>query len=102
VLVTDDRFKVIEAIGGQEGLEMVRGHWPDLIILDLRMPEMDGFEVWEKLKADPDCAPIPVLIVTADDLTEAEQARLQGAHLYRKQTIYTDELLQNVVARLSW
>ncbi|HVO44008.1 MAG TPA: response regulator, partial [Aggregatilineales bacterium] len=101
-LATDDRFKVVEAIGGLQGLEMVRGHWPDLIILDLRMPEMDGLEVWDKLKGDPDTATIPVLVVTADDITDSERERLQGAHLYHKQTVNVDELLQNVVSQLSW
>jgi GAF domain-containing protein/CheY-like chemotaxis protein len=101
-LSTDDRFIVIEAVGGLQGLDMVTGHWPDLIILDLRMPEMDGFQVFSQLKSNPDTARIPVLVVTADDLSDAERGHLEGAYIYRKQTVDVDELIQNVVAQLSW
>jgi CheY-like chemotaxis protein len=101
-LSADERFKVLEAIGGAQGLDVVRSHWPDLIILDLRMPEMDGFTVFEALKADAETATIPVLVVTADDLSDAERARLAGADIYRKQTVDTNELVQHVVALLTW
>lgn len=58
-------FDVIGANGGAKGLEAIRQHQPDLVLLDLMMPEMDGWQVYQQLKADDDTASIPVIVVTA-------------------------------------
>ncbi len=58
-------FYVIGANGGIEGLETVRREKPDLILLDLMMPDMDGWEVYQQIKADPNLRNIPVIVVTA-------------------------------------
>ena len=58
-------FHVIGANGGIEGLEAVRRERPDLVLLDLMMPDMDGWEVYQQMKADPDLRAIPVVVVTA-------------------------------------
>jgi CheY-like chemotaxis protein len=58
-------FNVIGANGGIEGLETVRRLRPDLILLDLMMPDMDGWEVYQQVKADPALRDIPVVVVTA-------------------------------------
>ena len=58
-------FNVIGANGGIEGLETVRRLRPDLIMLDLMMPDMDGWEVYQQIKADPALREIPVVVVTA-------------------------------------
>lgn len=58
-------FYVIGANGGIEGLETVRREKPDLILLDLMMPDMDGWEVYQQIKADPGLRSIPVIVVTA-------------------------------------
>ncbi len=58
-------FDVIGADGGIEGLETVRREKPDLVLLDLMMPDMDGWEVYQQIKADPDLREIPVVVVTA-------------------------------------
>jgi len=58
-------FDVKGANGGAEGLEMIRHEKPDLILLDLMMPEMDGWEVYQRLKADDKTKHIPVIVVTA-------------------------------------
>ncbi|OGO13038.1 MAG: two-component system response regulator [Chloroflexi bacterium RBG_13_68_17] len=58
-------FNVIGANGGIEGLETVRRLRPDLILLDLMMPDMDGWEVYQQIKADPALREIPVVVVTA-------------------------------------
>lgn len=58
-------FHVIGANGGIEGLETVRREKPDLILLDLMMPDMDGWEVYQQIKADPALRGIPVIVVTA-------------------------------------
>ncbi len=58
-------FEVIGADGGKSGLDTVRAEKPDLILLDLMMPDMDGWEVYQKLKADEVARDIPVIVVTA-------------------------------------
>jgi DNA-binding response OmpR family regulator len=58
-------FYVIGANGGIEGLETVRREKPDLILLDLMMPDMDGWEVYQQIKADSNLREIPVIVVTA-------------------------------------
>ncbi|MGA9531202.1 MAG: response regulator [Anaerolineales bacterium] len=58
-------FSVIGANGGVEGLETVRREGPDLVLLDLMMPDMDGWEVYQQMKADPTLRGIPVVVVTA-------------------------------------
>jgi two-component system response regulator VicR len=58
-------FEVIGADGGIEGLEIVKKEKPDLVLLDLMMPDMDGWEVYQQIKADPELCEIPVVVVTA-------------------------------------
>jgi two-component system, OmpR family, response regulator VicR len=58
-------FEVIGANGGIKGLEAIRRVKPDLVLLDLMMPEMDGWQVYQQLKADESTAEIPVIVVTA-------------------------------------
>lgn len=58
-------FQVEGALGGREGLESMRENPPDLVLLDLMMPDMDGWEVYRQLKADERLKEIPVIAVTA-------------------------------------
>jgi two-component system response regulator VicR len=57
--------EVIGANGGKQGLDFVRLHKPDLVLLDLMMPDMDGWEVYQQLKADNGTKDIPIIVVTA-------------------------------------
>ncbi len=58
-------FKVSGALGGKEGLDFLTSDVPDLILLDLMMPDMDGWDVYKMVKSDPALANIPVIVVTA-------------------------------------
>ena len=58
-------FSVKGAAGGIEGLRMIRAERPDLVLLDLMMPDMDGWEVYQQMKADENTKNIPVIVVTA-------------------------------------
>jgi signal transduction histidine kinase/DNA-binding response OmpR family regulator len=93
VLVVDDNPRAIElletylrelpvdvlrAYSGSEAVRTARCGRPDLVVLDLLMPDMNGFEVVEALKAEPETAAIPVLVVTAKDLTPGDIQRLNG------------------------
>lgn len=72
-------LKVIEATNGEEGLQAVEQTRPDLILLDLMMPEVDGFEFLTNLRNNPAWRDIPVIIVSVMDLSEEERQRLDGA-----------------------
>ena len=58
-------YVVSGAIGGRDGLDMVRQKQPDLVLLDLMMPDMDGWEVYQQMKADEKLRQIPVIVITA-------------------------------------
>lgn len=58
-------FEVTGAIGGREGLSLILDDKPDLVLLDLMMPDMDGWEVYQQMKADDVTRDIPVIIITA-------------------------------------
>jgi CheY-like chemotaxis protein len=71
-------MEVMVADGGKAGLELALKKKPDLIILDLMMPDVDGFEVVSKLREDPAASQIPILIYTAKNITSEDRERLQG------------------------
>jgi GAF domain-containing protein/DNA-binding response OmpR family regulator len=79
-------YRVLRATGGEAGLALIVRERPNLVILDLTMPEVDGFAVVERLRADPTTASLPVIVLTALAMTPAEKARLNGrvSHLARK------------------
>ena len=58
-------YEVIGASGGREGLDMIRRELPDVVLLDLMMPDMDGWDVYQQMKADDATRQIPVIVVTA-------------------------------------
>ena len=66
-------FDVATASGGAEGIARTREMNPDLIVLDLMMPDVNGFQVVDTLRRDPDCQQIPILIVTSKELTAEDQ-----------------------------
>jgi PAS domain S-box-containing protein len=69
---------VLRAYGGRDAIDTARREHPDVIVLDLMMPEVTGFDVIDALQTDPATARIPVLIVTAKDLSAEERAKLSG------------------------
>ncbi|MDB4890595.1 MAG: domain S-box [Gemmatimonadetes bacterium] len=77
-LFEKEGWTVNEAENGRVGLEAVSAHRPGLVLLDLMMPEMDGFEFVEELRKRPDGADLPVVVLTAKDLTEKDRQRLRG------------------------
>ena len=100
ILQSQGDYTIYEATNGKEGLEVIRRESPDLIILDLMMPEVDGFAVLDALKADQDTAQIPVIVTTAKELTPNEKDRLgtQIQALMQKGDFLNDEFLQEVKA----
>jgi CheY-like chemotaxis protein len=78
VLENAGGYHVLEAANGPEGVALARWERPDLVILDLMMPEMDGFAVVEALREDPSTRSLPILVLTAKALTEEDRRRLNG------------------------
>ena len=100
-LETND-FKVIVAINGKDALQRVNKAKPALILLDLMMPEMDGFEFAEKLREKKEWLDIPVVVITAKDLTKEDHNRLKGnvEAIMQKGSYNKDELLSEVGNRI--
>lgn len=91
-------YELLEAAGGREGLEKARREKPDLVILDLVMPEMNGFDVLDALRAQEDTANIPVIIHSSKALDEEERSRLGALTdgLIRKDDLTREVALQRV------
>jgi threonine synthase len=102
ILQSQGNFTLFEASNGKEALEMITKELPSLIILDLMMPEMDGFAVMDQLKKKPETADIPIIVVTAKELTSVEKERLQGhiQSLMQKGDFLSDDLQDEVRALL--
>jgi CheY-like chemotaxis protein len=77
IIASGGNYAVIDANNGRDGLKAIYSHHPDLIILDLMMPDMDGFALLEILQHDVHLRDIPVIVYSALDLQPAERERLQ-------------------------
>src|SRR5262249_24494789 len=89
---------VFEAAGGREALRIATAERPDVICLDLMMPDVDGFEVLRQLKTDPKTRDIPVVVITSKALEDAERAHLQRAavRILPKERISREEAIAAV------
>ncbi len=97
-----DRYAILAATGGEKALELAgRKPHPDLVLLDIKMPGMDGYEVLRRLKADPDTADIPVVFVTAlSDATDEARGLKMGAADYITKPVNPDLLKLRVLTQL--
>lgn len=100
ILQSQGDYTLFEAVDGPEAIRLATQELPDLIILDLMMPEMDGFAVLDALKVNAQTAQIPVIVVTAKELTAAEKDRLRGRihALMQKGSFMNDDLVDEVRA----
>jgi len=94
-------YQVITASNGKEALEQIKKHQPDLILLDLMMPILDGFAVLSEIKADNVLRDIPVIIVSAEhDSKSVVKGIKQGADDYITKPIDADHLKKKVKEHL--
>ncbi len=98
ILQAQGDFLIEEAHNGTEGLALIQRTRPNLVILDLMMPGMDGFAIVEAMKNDPNLRHIPVIVVTAKELSAIERARLSGKikALWQKGAFLDSDLLQEI------
>jgi CheY-like chemotaxis protein len=94
-------WRVTEAENGRLALDSLAAARPDVIILDLMMPKMDGFEFLDELRARPDWRDIPVVVITAKDLTDADRSRLNGGVERIIQKSERDEMLRRLTGELA-
>ncbi|MEN6566204.1 MAG: response regulator [Veillonellales bacterium] len=96
-VLRDNNFKIRIATKGSTALKLIRQHQPDLILLDVYMPEMNGFEVCSRLKSDPDCSSIPVIFLTSsNDEDSIKKGFDLGAQDYVVKPFNISELLARV------
>ena len=94
-------YQLITAANGREALSKIKSHQPDLILLDLMMPVLDGFAVLAEIKADNDLRDIPVIIVSAaDDSKSIVKGIKQGADDYITKPIDAEHLKKKVKEHL--
>lgn len=103
ILQSQGNYTFFEVDNGPEAVQVAQRELPDLVILDLMMPEYDGFSVLDALKEKPETSPIPVIVVTAKDLTPQEKKRLEGRifALKQKGEFMSDELVDEIRMLLS-
>ncbi|MCA9962029.1 MAG: response regulator, partial [Anaerolineales bacterium] len=97
-LMEGQPFDVVTAVHGIDGLEAIRRQQPDVILLDLMMPYLDGFGVLEQLRRDPVFHHIPVIVLTAKTLTPGETTLLQNnaVQVMQKQGLAANDLLEEL------
>jgi two-component system cell cycle response regulator DivK len=82
-LLSNVGYEMIEAEDGMQALEQAAKHRPDLILMDIQLPLMDGYEATRRIKANPDLKAIPIIVVTSYALSgDEEKARLAGCDAY--------------------
>lgn len=97
------KFEVLTANNGAQGLRIVREQRPDLVITDIMMPGTDGFQVIEAINGDEELRGIPIIVLTAKELTVHERERLSGQieALLQKGSTLDEDLLQNILNALN-
>lgn len=97
----ENRYETLTAANGVEALQLIRSHKPALVLSDIMMPEMDGIALLKAVKADPDIAQVPVILITA---RAGEESRIEGFEIgaddYMVKPFSTNELLARAAAQI--
>jgi len=101
LMFRSEGYIIVTAKNGLEAIEKAKSDPPDVIILDINMPELDGIETCRRLKNDPNTNPIPIIMVTTHGETErVEQSYLAGCNDYCTKPIDKVELLKKIKAQI--
>ena len=96
--LTDEKFEVLSALDGAKGLELAKTEMPDLVILDIILPKMDGYTVLDEIKKDPKTKAIPVILLTnLESAEDVQKAFEKGATTYLVKSNYK---LEEIVAKI--
>ena len=97
VQLLEDDYELVEAVDGQQGLEMAVQEKPDLILLDVGLPEMDGWEVAQQIRVDQTLKDTPIIAVTAHAMAGDEDKAIQaGCNDYIAKPIDEDQLWEKI------
>lgn len=99
-ILTSEGYQVFKAYGGKAGIEGVIQHKPNLILLDLIMPEVNGFDVIDTLKSSPETSAIPIIVITSMDLTREDKEKLNHyvSLVVKKGTYSNERFLKDIAA----
>ncbi len=101
-ILREEGFAPVTAVDGEDGLAKIEGDRPDLIVLDVMMPGMDGFDVCRRVRSDPRFSSIPVILLTAKGQeNDCERGRAAGATDFMSKPYSPSELLRRVREILS-
>ena len=101
-LLTSVGFELFEAEDGEKGVAAAAAHRPDLILMDIQMPILDGYEATRRIKANPELKGIPIIVVTSYALSgDEDKARAAGCDDYITKPYSPRQLLAKVNAHLS-
>ncbi len=96
-LLTSAGYEVLEAINGKEGVTAAEAHHPELILMDIRLPDFDGYEATRRIKANPNLSAIPIIAVTSYALSgDDEKAFEAGCDAYVTKPFSPRELLAKI------
>jgi CheY-like chemotaxis protein len=99
LMILRKKYKVIHAWNGEEALNCVKKERPDLILMDIRMPVMNGYEAFEKIKAWD--SSIPIIVITAYTLAEEEEYILdKGFDAYLPKPLNTDDFSKIIASKI--
>lgn len=102
VLLTNEKFSIVTANNGRQALEQVESEKPDLVLLDVMMPDLSGFEVAQQLKARPETADIPIIFLTAlNSTTDIVKGFQVGANDFISKPFNKEELIIRVTHQIS-
>lgn len=97
-LILHNQYKVTMVKSGEDALRYLESTIPDLILLDIHLSRMDGFEVMEQMRKDPKTASIPVIFLTADDHVDVERSLALGAVDFIRKPFDPQTLLDKIQA----
>ena len=96
-LLTNAGFEMIEAENGEDAVASAQARRPDLILMDIQLPILDGYEATRRIKADPDLKSIPIIVVTSYALSgDEDKARLEGCDDYVAKPFSPRQLLAKI------
>ncbi len=96
-LLTSVGYELIEAVDGEAGVRLAKAHRPDLILMDIQLPVLDGYEATRRIKADPELRPIPLIVVTSYALSgDDRKAMAAGCDAYVAKPFSPRELLATI------
>jgi two-component system, cell cycle response regulator DivK len=96
-LLTSTGYELIEALDGETGVRMAKEHQPDLILMDIQLPGLDGYEATRRIKAEPTLRAIPIVVVTSYALSgDDAKAMAAGADAYVAKPFSPRQLLATI------